>query len=409
MIKQSAFALETFPNIPALEGIKIYTGASGERYQERDDCWIAIFDEDYQIGGVTTKSTTRAPSIDHIKTVIAQGQVRALMVNSGNANAFSGHAGSMAVVECAEYLAQKLHTKNCKIALASTGVIGDALDSKLLLDCMHHSIGLGHVANFESAAQAMMTTDTFAKGSSCTTHIADQQVQLCGIAKGSGMIAPNMATMLAFIFTDAGLSSDVLQHCLHHSVKKSFNAISVDSDTSTNDMCLLISTKKNNNQHIDKDDPTLDHFKHHLDRVCHDLAMQIIGDGEGVTKVIEVEVVGAFNDIAAQSIARSIVNSPLVKTAIAGGDANWGRVIMAVGKSGEAVERDFLSIWFGTILVASQGAKYDGYQESELNSYLKNKYIKIKIDVGIGGKGKAVFWGNDLSQGYLDINGSYRS
>ncbi|MEM7071685.1 MAG: bifunctional glutamate N-acetyltransferase/amino-acid acetyltransferase ArgJ, partial [Pseudomonadota bacterium] len=362
------------------------------------------------ICGVTTQSKTRAPSIDHSRGVIAHGLVRGVMVNAGNANAFTGIEGANAVSRCALYLAQKIGSSKYEIAIGSTGVIGEKLEYDALLKCVDQLLNNPPKADFEMAAKAIMTTDTFAKGAYSEALLGSKKVKICGIAKGSGMIAPNMATMMAYIITDAVIDSKVMQRCLNGAVKKSFNAISVDSDTSTSDLCLCIATGKASNRLIDDfNDPHLDDFRQALEEVCFDLAMHIIGDGEGIGKLIEVCVRGAENRQAAQKIARSIIDSPLVKVAIGAGDANWGRVVMAAGKSGEAMERDRMCIYFGDHLVAENGSVCPSYVEADLQPYLEGDHIKITLDTGLGGQGCFTMWGNDLGTDYVAINGAYRS
>lgn len=332
------------------------------------------------------------------------------MVTAGNANAFTGRSGDEVVCSAATALAQIVGCSAHQVMIAQTGVIGEPFPIDRLTNQLPDAIQALTKPDWQAAAQAITTTDTFPKGASRTAILLGKEVTINGIAKGSGMIAPDMATMLAFLFTDATLPSATLDHLLRGATAQSFNAITVDSDTSTSDTVMLFATAKGagSTDLTDPDAPALADFRRALLEVCQDLAWQIVADGEGATKFITVRVSGAQSDAAARTIAFAIANSPLVKTAIAGGDANWGRVVMAVGKSGEAADRDRLSIHFGTHRVASDGARDDNYDEVVLADYMKQDRIEIGVDVGVG-EGQSTVWTCDLTHGYISINGDYRS
>ena len=328
-------------------------------------------------------------------------------MNAGNANAFTGDGGMAAVTACCEGVAAKLGCAAGEVLTASTGVIGEPLDSAVLAACFD-DLASGS-ADWQAAAQAILTTDTFAKGASATAAIAGTDVQIAGIAKGSGMIAPDMATMLGFIATDAALPQPVLAALLADATDRSFNAITVDSDTSTNDSVYLMASGAAANAEVTAaDDPALDSFRDALDRVMQDLARQIVRDGEGATKFITIAVTGATNDRAAHGIGMSIANSPLVKSAIAGEDANWGRLVMAVGKSGAGIDQSRLDISMGGVLIAAAGARLDDYDEAPVAAHMKGEEIDIAVKVG-DGAGAARVWTCDLTHGYISINADYRS
>ncbi|MBT5429444.1 MAG: bifunctional glutamate N-acetyltransferase/amino-acid acetyltransferase ArgJ [Rhodospirillaceae bacterium] len=408
MTKLSPLAPEAFPVIPNISGVRMTSVACGVRYSGKLDLLFAEFDLDTQVAGVFTQSQTAAAPVQWCKQALLEGKARALVVNSGNANAFTGKSGENTVRLTAEYASEKVNSNSNEIFIASTGVIGEQLPHKKITDAM---VNLDTKVNIDwrSAAEAICTTDTFPKGSYEKVMIGNSEVLIGGIAKGSGMIAPNMATMLAFIFTDASISSDILQILLKDSVEKSFNCITVDSDTSTSDTVLLFSTCKVKHQCIENhDQKELIEFKLGLDRVLLDLAHQIVCDGEGATKFIEINVSGADNHAAAKEIGFSIANSPLVKTAIAGEDANWGRIVMAVGKSGQKANRDALSISIGGVLIASDGQVVEGYDEMPVTQHMKGSSIVIDVDVGVN-NGQSTVWTCDLTHGYIDINADYRT
>ena len=408
MTKLSPLAPEAFPVIPNISGVRMTSVACGVRYSGKLDLLFAEFDLDTQVAGVFTQSQTAAAPVQWCKQALLEGKARALVVNSGNANAFTGKSGENTVRLTAEYASEKVNSKSNEIFIASTGVIGEQLPHKKITDAM---VNLDTKVNIDwkSAAEAICTTDTFPKGSYEKVTIGNSEVLIGGIAKGSGMIAPNMATMLAFIFTDASISSDILQILLKDSVEKSFNCITVDSDTSTSDTVLLFSTCKVKHQCIENhDQKELIEFKLGLDRVLLDLAHQIVCDGEGATKFIEINVTGADSNDSAKEIGFSIANSPLVKTAIAGEDANWGRIVMAVGKSGQKANRDALSISIGGVLIASNGQVVEGYDEMPVTQHMKGSSIVIDVDVGVN-SGQSKVWTCDLTHGYIDINADYRT
>ena len=408
MTKLSPLAPEAFPVIPNISGVKMTSVACGVRYSGKLDLLFAEFDLDTQVAGVFTQSQTAAAPVQWCKQALLEGKARALVVNSGNANAFTGKSGENTVRLTAEYASAKVNSKSNEIFIASTGVIGEQLPHKKITDAM---VNLDTKVNIDwkSAAEAICTTDTFPKGSYDRVMIGNPEVLIGGIAKGSGMIAPNMATMLSFIFTDASIPSDILQILLRDSVEKSFNCITVDSDTSTSDTVLLFSTCKVKHQCIENhDQKELIEFKLGLDRVLLDLAHQIVCDGEGATKFIEINVSGADNHAAAKEIGFSIANSPLVKTAIAGEDANWGRIVMAVGKSGQKANRDALSISIGGVLIANNGQVVEGYDEMPVTQHMKGSSIVIDVDVGVN-SGQSKVWTCDLTHGYIDINADYRT
>jgi glutamate N-acetyltransferase/amino-acid N-acetyltransferase len=408
VLNLSPLAPESFPDIPSIPGVQMATGSCGVRYSGKLDVLLVKLADSTQVAGTFTKSQTAAAPIDWCKKSITNGRARALVVNSGNANAFNGAAGHASVKRTASCVSEIIGCTQEDVFIASTGVIGEVLPDHKITDAL---LGLNENLGFDwrSAADAISTTDTYPKGSFRKVKIGDTEIIIGGIAKGSGMIAPNMATMLAFVFTDADLSSDLLQSLLSKSVDGSFNSITVDSDTSTSDTVLLFATGKAKHEKIlTQHDLILRDFKEALDQVMLDLAHQIVRDGEGATKFIEIKVSGAADDTAARKIGLAIANSPLVKTAIAGEDPNWGRIVMAVGKSGEKADRDKLCISMGGIEIAAFGQAADGYEEAPVASHMKNQEINIGVDVGIG-QGLASVWTCDLTHGYITINADYRS
>jgi len=335
---------------------------------------------------------------------------RALVVNSGNANAFTGQAGVESARAVADSAAAAIGCQASEVFLASTGVIGEPLPAERITRILGNLAERGAAGGWRGAAEAIMTTDTYPKLATASAHIDGYRVNINGIAKGSGMIAPDMATMLAFVFTDANLPGAVLQELLSSGVKNSFNAITVDSDTSTSDTLLLFATGKGaHHPPIAKaNDKRLHEFRKKLDDVLLDLALQVVRDGEGAEKLIQIDVTGAETDDSAHSIGMAIANSPLVKTAIAGGDANWGRVVMAVGKAGEPADRDKLKIAFGKVVVAENGARSAKHDEAAATRAVAGREVCIGVDLGLG-RGNARVWTCDLTEGYIRINGSYRS
>jgi glutamate N-acetyltransferase/amino-acid N-acetyltransferase len=406
----SPLAPKSFAKPPPLAGIRLATGEAGVRYKGRTDVLMVTLAPGTQAAGVFTRSKTASAPVDWCRLQLKSGSARALVVNSGNANAFTGKAGLAGVQAVANAAADAIGCAPRDIMLASTGVIGEPLPADRIARILAGLAQSGAAGGWRAAAEAIMTTDTFPKLATASAEIDGKRVTINGIAKGSGMIAPDMATMLAFVFTDATLPATVLQELLADGVKGSFNAITVDSDTSTSDTLLLFATGKGAKHAAiaRASDKRIADFRRKLDAVLLDLALQVVRDGEGAQKLIRVDVAGAESDEAAKRIALSIANSPLVKTAIAGGDANWGRVVMAVGKAGEKADRDKLRISFGNQLVAENGARAAKYNEAAATKAVSGREVQIAVDLGLG-KGVARMWTCDLTHGYIDINGSYRS
>ncbi|WP_159728507.1 bifunctional glutamate N-acetyltransferase/amino-acid acetyltransferase ArgJ [Methylosinus sp. Ce-a6] len=408
----SPLAPKTYPDIPPIDGVRFAVAQAGVRYAGRTDVMLALFDEGTQVAGVFTRSKCPSAPVDWCRARLDGGKARALLVNSGNANAFTGKAGKEAVKLSAKLVAAAAGVLEKQVFLASTGVIGEPLDATKFEPVLGKLVAEARPDSWREAASAIMTTDTYPKLSTRVARLGDVEVRIAGIAKGAGMIAPDMATMLSFVFTDAPIEAEALQSLLSKSVQGSFNAITVDSDTSTSDTLLLFATgaaEKRGAPAIDKaSDRRLEDFRRALDEVLLDLAHQVVKDGEGARKFVEVTVIGAESAKAAKRIALSIANSPLVKTAVAGEDANWGRVVMAVGKSGEAADRDKLAIWFGDIRVAHKGQRDPDYDEAEVSQIMKRDDIAIHVDLGLG-SGAARVWTCDLTKEYVAINGDYRS
>lgn len=410
--KISPLAPAEFPKLPIVPGVRLVTAEAGIKYKDRRDLLLAVLDAGTKVTGVFTKSRCSSAPVDWCRSILATGEARGLVVNSGNANAFTGKRGREAVEITANAAATALACQPNEIYLASTGVIGEPMDAGRFSGLLAEMAASERGDTWDQAARAIMTTDTFPKGASAMVDMDGQSVVVSGIAKGSGMIAPDMATMLCFVFTDAPISAGLLQSCLERAIETSFNAITVDSDTSTSDTVLAFATgtaaQKGLSGISNAADPRLIEFQYALDQVLTDLAIQVVRDGEGASKFITVEIVGAETDHSAKKIALSIANSPLVKTAVAGEDANWGRVVMAVGKAGEPADRDQLAIWFGDIQVAANGERAPNYDESIASRYMKRDEILIRADVGLG-NGKARVWTCDLTKEYIAINADYRS
>ncbi len=406
----SPLAPKSLAKLQPISGVRLGAGSAGIRYEGRTDVLMAVMAPGTTVAGVFTTSKTAAAPIDWCRAALLPRSGRVLIVNSGNANAFTGRAGVEAVRATADAAAAIAGCKPQEVFIASTGVIGEPLPVKRLTSALPEIYENTGATAWEQAARAIMTTDTFPKMATASAQIDGQIVKINGIAKGSGMIAPDMATMLSFVFTDAAIPGDVLQLLLQQGVETSFNAITVDSDTSTSDALLLFATGKGarHNPLIRANDKRLDDFRIKLNGLLQDLATQVVRDGEGATKLVRVNVIGAESNPAARKIALSVANSPLVKTAVAGGDANWGRVVMAVGKSGEAANRDKLSIKFGGHKVATMGQRDPNYSEALMSRYMQRPEIEIDIDVGVG-KGASGVWTCDLTHGYISINGDYRS
>ncbi len=410
--KISPFAPKNFPKIPAIDGVEFATGNAGIKYRERDDFLLVKFCKGTIVGGVFTQSKCPAAPIDWCKKLLADSEPRALLVNSGNANAFTGQRGVEAAKLSAKIVAQNIDCKPEEVFLASTGVIGEYLDAQKFNEPIKRAVNNFNRQNLLEGARAIMTTDTYPKIAYEKIKIDNVEIILAGIAKGSGMIAPNMATMLGFIFTDMAIEKNILQSLLKKFADNSFNAITVDSDCSTSDTLMIFATneaqKKGVKPIIEQNDERLSIFALALEKLMKNLALQIVKDGEGISKLIKISVFGAANNESAKKIALSIGNSPLVKTAIAGEDANWGRVVMAVGKAGERANRDRISIYFGDIEVARNGEVSPNYREELGADYMKNSEIAIKVDVGVGA-GEATIYASDLTHDYISINADYRS
>ncbi len=405
-MKVSPLAPKEFATLQALEGVKMQTVEAGIKYSGRDDVLLMMFDEGTSVAGVFTKSKCASAPVDHCKQILSKGVAKALVVNSGNANAFTGVKGASATRDTAFMAAKAVGCEADEVYLASTGVIGEPLDASKFDGVMQGLAQACESDNWFKAASAIMTTDTYPKLASRTVENSD--ILINGIAKGSGMIMPDMATMLSFIVTDANISKDVLQALLSQHTETSFNSISVDSDTSTSDTVLLFATGKKGEAITSLDDDRIASFSQALNEVMHDLSMQIVRDGEGASKHVQIDVTGAVSDISAKKIALSIANSPLVKTAIAGEDANWGRVVMAIGKAGEEADRDKIAIWFGDVRVAVSGERDPDYSEEEASLAMKGDEIFLKVDLNLG-NGEARVWTCDLTKEYVAINGDYRS
>jgi glutamate N-acetyltransferase/amino-acid N-acetyltransferase len=406
----SPLAPKSLAKLPPLAGVRLATAEAKVRYSGQSDVLLVTLARETQVAGVFTQSKTAAAPVDWCKQQLKGGQARALVVNSGNANAFTGEAGTTSVQEVAAAAAAAIGCKSNEVFIASTGVIGEPLPHRKITRILDQLAQSGAAGGWRFAAEAIATTDTFPKLATEKASIGGNNVTINGIAKGSGMIAPDMATMLAFVFTDAALPASVLQPLLAESTMRSFNAITVDSDTSTSDTILLFATGKGaKHSEINRpNDRALSGFKKALDKVLLDLALQVVRDGEGASKLIQIDVAGAADEAAAKKIALAIGNSPLVKTAMAGNDANWGRVVMAVGKAGEEANRDKLKITFGRHVVAENGVRSARYDEAKATKAVSGQDVKISVDVGVG-TGSFRVWTCDLTEGYIHINAGYRS
>ena len=406
----SPLAPVNVPDMPAIPGVRLATAAAGIRYAERTDVLLALFEPGTTVAGVFTRSKCPSAPVEWCRARLKTARPRALVVNSGNANAFTGRSGRDACKFTAQIAARAAGCKPDDVFLASTGVIGEPLKAEAFNGVMEGMVARAQADDFPAAARAIMTTDTFPKVATATAKIGKAKVTINGIAKGAGMIAPDMATMLSFIFTDAAISASALQTLLKDGVADTFNAVTIDGDTSTSDTLMMFATgKATGSQRIVRAaDPRLKDFRKALHAVLADLSEQIARDGEGARKLVEIVVEGAVSKSSARRIAMSIANSPLVKTAIAGEDANWGRVVMAVGKAGEPANRDKLSIWFGGIRVAHKGARDPGYDEASVSAAMKKPEISLKVALGLG-KGRDRVLTCDLTKEYIAINGDYRS
>ncbi|MGR7994281.1 MULTISPECIES: bifunctional glutamate N-acetyltransferase/amino-acid acetyltransferase ArgJ [unclassified Xanthobacter] len=408
----SPLAPQFVPELLPIPGVGFTTAAAGIRYQGRTDVLVMSFVPGTTVAGVTTKSLCPSAPVEWCRELVKKGKARALVVNSGNANAFTGKKGRESTQLTAEIAAAVLRCKPSEVALASTGVIGEPLDATKFEGVLAEAAGRLVDWPWLDAARAIMTTDTFPKLATAEVLLGDVPVRINGIAKGAGMIAPDMATMLSFVFTDAPIAADVLQKLLSKGVKNTFNAVTVDGDTSTSDTLLMFATgvAKTRGAPLikDADDPRLKTFKRALVDLLADLSEQVARDGEGARKLIRIHVTGAVSNKSARRIAMSIANSPLVKTAAAGEDANWGRVVMAVGKAGEPADRDKLTISFGDVCVARDGERDPDYDEAVVSAYMKNPVIDLTVDLGLG-RGADRVLTCDLTKEYVAINGDYRS
>ena len=404
--KVSPLAPEKFPDLPVIDGVRFATAQAGVKYKGRTDVMLAVADAGSTIAGVFTRSATRSsPVLDCQAKIGLDGKgPLAIVVNSGNSNAFTGKHGRASVAAITAAAAAATGVSVDRVFTSSTGVIGEPLPHDKIvavLDQLNIDLDAGGIA---AAARAIMTTDTYPKGATVTVDTEHGPIKIAGMAKGSGMIAPDMATMLVYIFTDAKIAQADLQAVVSATNDTSFNCITVDSDTSTSDTLLMVATGASGVT-VDRNHAG---FRDAVNALFLDLAHQVVRDGEGASKFVEVQVTGAQSDKDAKIHAMAIANSPLIKTAIAGQDPNWGRVVMAIGKSGAAADRDLLSIWFGDILVAEKGWRAEGYTEDAGAAYMKNDSLIIRADIGLG-TGTATVWTCDLTHGYIEINADYRS
>jgi glutamate N-acetyltransferase/amino-acid N-acetyltransferase len=408
----SPLAPAAIPGLPPLAGVRLATAAAGIRYAGRTDVLLALFDAGTSVAGVLTRSKCPSAPVEWCREKLKSGKARALVVNSGNANAFTGKNGRDAVKLTAALAARAAQCKPGEVFLASTGVIGEPLKATQFDGVMDNLAAAARPGAWLEAAKAIMTTDTFPKLATASAKLGKATVRINGFAKGAGMIAPDMATMLAFVFTDAPIAAPALRGLLKSEVEDTFNAVTIDGDTSTSDTLLLFATgsaAKFGAPRISKaSDKRLKEFRRALAGVLADLSEQIARDGEGARKLVRIMIKGATSKKSARRIALSIANSPLVKTAIGGEDANWGRVVMAVGKAGEPAERDRLAIWFGDIRVAAKGGRDPAYDEAKVSAYMKRDVIDLTVDLGLG-RGADRVLTCDLTKEYIAINGDYRS
>ena len=405
----SPLAPKSYPDLPEVAGVRFATAEAGIKYKNRTDVLLMAFDEGTVAAGVLTRSKCSSAAVDWCRANLPGGKARGLVVNSGNANAFTGIKGKDSVRQTAEIAARALGCSTDEIFLASTGVIGEPLDASKFAGVLDETATRMAATPWIDPAKAIMTTDTYPKLSGAILDIDGVEVRINGIAKGSGMIAPDMATMLSFVVTDMPIAADVLQALLVKHNQTSFNSITVDSDTSTSDTLLAFATGKAGVEPISSlEDPRAEIFGEALSDVLFELAIHVVRDGEGATKQVSVHVEGATSDESAFRIAKAIADSPLVKTAIAGEDANWGRVVMAVGKAGEPADRDKLAIRFGDLVVARDGERATGYDEAATSAYMKGEELELTVSLGLG-EGTATVYTCDLTHGYITINGDYRS
>lgn len=415
MLETSPFAPGKFPDLPKVGGVRAATASRGfyeGRGLTRDDVFLFAFDPGTTCAGVFTRSATASADVIWCREALAsgQGQAAGLVVNSGNSNAFTGAKGVLKNDATLSAMMAELSASKEQCFLGATGVIGEPLpDPNYVGSIVPDLANALSEPDWEACAKAFMTTDTYPKGAGFTRDIGGAQAAISGIAKGSGMIAPNMATMLAYVFTDMAVAPAVLDAALRSACAESFNSITVDSDTSTSDSLMVFATGANGAAPIqDESDPRYEAFKTALHEICLDLALQLVKDGEGASKFIKIQVDGAVSDTSARTIATDIANSPLVKTALAANDANWGRVVMAAGKSGEPIDLNALSIWFGDVRVAAQGGRAGDYDETRATEAVSTPEISIRVSVG-SGTGQAQIYTCDLTHAYVDINGAYRT
>jgi glutamate N-acetyltransferase/amino-acid N-acetyltransferase len=401
----------SFPTIEPIAGVAIGIGRAGFYKHKRDDLLVMRFAPGTTVAGVFTRHGVGSAPVDWCREALkaSGGQARALVVNAGCANAFTGEAGAGSVRAVMEAVSSELGCATSEVLMASTGVIGVVLQYGKILNVLQEVLVEVQGDAWAAAAGAIMTTDTFPKGAVAATEIDGTPVRIAGICKGSGMIAPDMATMLAFVATDAAIAPDALQAILSPAAVRTLNAVTVDGDRSTNDTCLVFATGRAGNTPVtDLADPRLDGFKAALEEVLLNLAQQLVRDGEGASKFVKVTVNGASTEASARKIARTICESPLVKTAIAGEDANWGRIVMAVGRADEPIQREKIAIRFGDLWAARDGAVSPDYSEAAMSNYMKRAELEIAVDVGAG-SASATMWTCDLTHGYISINGDYRS
>src|SRR5512143_1034800 len=408
----SPLAPTDVPDMPELAGVRLATAEAGIRYKNRTDVLLAVMDKRTAVAGVFTRSKCPSAPVEWCRAKLGRGIARALVVNSGNANAFTGKTGRQATALTADIAAKAVGCSASEVFLASTGVIGEPLDGRKFDGVLGRLADIAELGDWLGAAKAIMTTDTFPKVATRTVKLGKARVAINGMAKGAGMIMPDMATMLSFVFTDAPIAPAALQALLKSGVEDTFNAVTIDGDTSTSDTLLAFATGAAAAHGAPKisraGDPRLKQFAKAFRAVLADLAEQVARDGEGACKLVEIVVEGATSKKSARRIAMSVANSPLVKTAIAGEDANWGRVVMAVGKAGEPANRDRLAIWFGGIRVAHKGARDPSYDEAKVSAAMKRPEITLKVALGMG-KGRDRMLTCDLTKEYVAINGDYRS
>ena len=411
MLERSPLAPDRFPKIPAIAGIMLAGRHVGLKSAPglKEDLMVARLAPGSTVAGMFTNSRCSSAPVEWCRAVLPGGKIQAIVVNSGNANAFTGNAGDVVVAQTVQAAAKLLGCPRKQVFVASTGVIGVPVPPGYIAASLPKIVGELKPNSWQRAAEAILTTDTFPKGATATAQIGDTQVTVAGFAKGSGMIAPDMATMLSFVFTDAKIPAPILQRLLRDAADRSFNSITVDSDTSTSDTMLLAATGQAKHPRVSGvGDAHLKGFREALREVAIDLATQVVRDGEGAQKFVTIDVSGAESAAAARRIGLAIANSPLVKTAIAGGDPNWGRVVMAVGKAGEKADRDKMSIGMGGLPITVEGQLVDGYDESVTGAHMSSREVEIAVDVGVG-RGKARVWTCDLTHGYIEINADYRT